>query len=106
MEVIHQNEVGYIGMCPCCGDIQMSMGNLVLSMTAQEFQEFCTHFDEIRKELHVNMTEDYFGSRYVVKTNIEGVFLSHSVREFERILELLDCAKVVMTCQAWVKIEE
>lgn len=93
IKTIHENSFGSISKCPCCEDIQVTLGNVVLTFSEEEYVEFDLFFDEIRRDFET--LEGKTAQKYIIRTNRNGLALSLTHQELEATLELFNFSKII-----------
>ena len=94
MNILHENNFGKIATCSCCGDMQVTLGNINFTFTKEEYVDFDSSFNQIR--ILVGKKEEMKNRIYIVLTNREGVALKLSYKELKSTIELLNLSNLIM----------
>jgi len=100
LEVLHENNFGHIAKCKCCGEIQVGLGNALLTFSEKEFQEFDYFFNDIRAYITSSNPDD---RKFTIQTKSKGVNLYLSYLELVNAVDLLDNAKIMMMVNGLLK---
>lgn len=95
INIIHENSFGHIAKCKCCDDIQIKFGNAILSFDENEFREFNSFFNEIRKDFELEVEDTK--SEYFVRTYLCGLTLSFTYYELQQAIELLALSNIMIS---------
>ena len=95
MNVLHENQFGYVAKCICCDDFQIKFGNIIIPFNEKEFREFDLFFEEVRQDFEYEVEDAT--SEYFIKTYLDGLTFSFSYRQLVHAIELLDFSKVMMS---------
>jgi len=98
--IIHKNPFGYISRCDCCSDIQLCLGNMVLVMTEEDFEDFKFTFFKLNDIETAPLHRDGRFKRYSMQTSFKDLTLSLSLREYEWTSDLLNLASLSIICNA------
>ena len=96
MKLLHKNYFGYVAKCKCCKDIQLGLGNVILTFTEQDYFDFGSFFDEIRENYKAIEDKNNFKKKYIISTGYNGVILSLSYKELEYTIELLNFSNIML----------
>jgi hypothetical protein len=97
MTVLHYNDFGNIAKCNCCQDIQLSLGNVILSFSEEEYHQFDSFFDEIRIDFEIEKPSKSCSKKYVIVTNHKGITLSLSYVDLSNTIELLNFSTLMLS---------
>jgi len=103
VKTIHKNEFGNLSKCSCCNEIQLSLGNVILTFSEEEYLEFDLFFDEIRRDVEALESNGKQSTKYIIRTNRQGVTLSLSHQELKKTIELLDFSKIIWTVNQLIR---
>lgn len=102
-ELLHQNEMGYVNCCLCCGEIQFCIGNLVSHTSRKGFENLHTAMDKLKSRIHENLMSMPDGERVLLRTPAEELLLSLSPEQYDLTLELFERAKVMLQVNELLK---
>lgn len=103
MEILHENDFGYISKCNCCDDLQLNFGNVIISLSEEEYLEFDTFFNEIRKDFNIEKEDVGFNRKYIIHSNLNGLTLSFSNKELQKTIELLNFSTLMLSVNELTK---
>jgi len=106
--LLHENNFGYIAKCNCCTEIKVSLGNIILSLTEQEFRDFDTFFDKIRIDFEKDKKnkDGQNNRRYYIKTYFNELILSFSYQELSETIELLNFSNIMLSVNKQMETNE
>jgi len=97
MVVLHHNFFGNISKCNCCNNLQLTIGNVIIPLTEEEYFEFDEFFDEVREDFKTEKKTNSKRKEYVVRTSVDNLILVFSYQELRATLELLTFATLMLT---------
>jgi hypothetical protein len=106
MKVLHHNDFGNIAKCKCCQDLQISLGNLILTFSEEEYYEFDSFFNEIREYVEGEKSNENCSRKYVIVTNKKGITLSLSYQELFNTIELLNFSTIMLSVNKLIGLSE
>ena len=90
LRIIHENRIGYIGVCPCCDEVQFCLGNVVSFMPKDAFMKLYHSFQKLNDQMEDRFLMMPNGKKITVLTPVENIILSFSKDEFLQAMELFD----------------
>ena len=90
LQIIHKNNTGYIGVCPCCEDVQFCLGNVISFMPKDAFLKLNCSFQKIFEKFEERFLIMPNGKKITVRTPVDNLLLSFSKKEFLQVIELFD----------------
>ena len=96
MKILHENAFGYVAKCKCCNDLQLGLGNIVLTFTEAEYKQFDLFFDEVREVFETEKNMKCSNQKYFIRTNYNGMVLSFTYQELRNTIELLNFSNVML----------
>ena len=90
--ILHQNEFGYVGKCPCCDEIQFSFGNVLSHVPLKGFIALNKGLNKKYKSIQSEMYKMPDGKKTLIQTSASEVIVSLSKKELETLIELFDQA--------------
>ena len=106
MKILHENEFGNIAKCRCCQELQLSLGNVLLTFSEEEYIQFDSFFNEIREDFATEKPTNNCNRKYVVVTNHQGLVLSFSYRELWNTIELLNFSSIMLSVNKLMSVSE
>ena len=106
MKVLHENKFGHIARCQCCQELQIKLGNVVLSFSDDQYSQFDNFFNEIREDIFTEKLCFKKNRRYVVVTNYKGVVLSLTHTELLDTIELLNFSTMMISVNEIMDLSE
>jgi len=106
MNVLHHNRFGNIAKCECCQDLQLSLGNVILTFSEEEYYEFDSFFNEIREDFETEKPNENCSKKYVIVTNHKGIILSLSFQELFNTIELLNFSTIMLSVNKLTSLSE
>ena len=97
MKVLHKNDFGYIAKCNCCNQLQLCLGNMIRTFTADEYAEFDLFFNEIRAYFSTEKNDKDPIRKYIIQTNLNGLILGFSYQELQDTIELLNFSNIMLS---------
>jgi len=97
MKILHENNFGHIAKCPCCEELQLNLGNVVLTFSENEYLQFDNFFDEIRADIAMDKSLVSSKRKYVIVTNHDGLVLSLTHAELLNTMELLNYSTIMIS---------
>lgn len=92
--VIHANQFGYVSRCNCCQDLQLCLGNVVLTLGKSDFTNFKRCFFELNDPTTVRLHRTGRIKRYSFHTSYSDLTLSLSKKEYRLTVDLLNLAEL------------
>ncbi len=105
MEILHENEYGHIAICDCCGDIQLCLGNVLMTLNQEEYQDFNRVFREISFYMDIRGSE-IMDRTFVVNTKNKDVKISFTYEDLAHTVELLNCSNLMMSVNELTRVNE
>ena len=90
LQIVHNNEFGYIGKCPCCNEIQFCLGNIVSFMPEPDFLKLYNSFRKIDDNVADRSLMMPNGKRIMLRTPVDNFLLSLSINEFRLVMDLFE----------------
>lgn len=106
MKILHKNNFGYIAKCKCCEELQLNLGNVLLTFSETEYLEFDNFFDEIREDMITEKSCKNSNRKYIVVTNCSGVVLSLTYSELLNTIELLNFSTIMISVSKLMNVSE
>ena len=106
MKILHENEFGNIAKCRCCQELQLSLGNVLLTFSEKEYIQFDSFFNEIREDFATEKPTNNCNRKYVVVTNHKDLVLSLSYQELWNTIELLNFSTIMLSVNKLMTISE
>jgi hypothetical protein len=106
MKILHENNFGHIAKCQCCEELQLNLGNVLLTFSEEEYLQFDNFFDEIRTDIFTDTSYINPNRKYVVVTNYKGVVLSLTHTELVNTIELLNFSTMMISVNKLMNISE
>jgi hypothetical protein len=97
MEILHKNKFGHIAKCQCCEELQLNLGNVLLTFSENDYLKFDNFFDEIRADIVTNKSRINSKKKYVIVTNYNGLVLSLTHDELLNTMELLNFSTIMIS---------
>jgi hypothetical protein len=97
-KVLHQNEFGFVSQCQGCGDMQIALGNFLLSLPMAQFSAFVSSVRAIEKNAQDRDASHqplYQFRPYLIKTPVYHLYVAFSEEEYSQALEVLSMAEVL-----------
>ena len=102
MKVLHENNFGYIAKCKCCSDLQLNLGNVIVTFSTKEYADFDLFFNEIREDFSLEI-EDGSSRKYIIRTNLNNLVLSLSYQELQDTIEILNFSNIMLSVNQLTK---
>lgn len=99
MKILHENDFGHIAKCPCCEELQVALGNVLLTFSESDYLQFDNFFDEIRADIvteKLSKNSKNSKRKYVIVTNYNGLVLSLTYPELLNTMELLNFSTMII----------
>jgi hypothetical protein len=96
MRILHNNNFGNIAKCTCCNDLQLTLGNVLISFTEEEYLDFDLFFDEVRIDFKNEIEKGDYNKDYVIRTNKDNLTLLFSYQELKDTIELLNFSTLML----------
>lgn len=106
MKLLHKNDFGNISKCKCCNELQLNLGNIILTFTEREYLEFDYFFNDIREDFATEEPSNNNEKKYVVVTNHKGLVLSLSYQELYSTIELLNFSTIMLSIHNLMSLNE
>lgn len=106
IKILHKNNFGNIAECRCCKELQLSLGNVILTFSEEEYIQFDNFFDEIREDFATEKPTQNNQKKYVIVTNYKGLVLSLSYRELYDTIELLNFSTIMLSINKLTNLSE
>lgn len=106
MKILHENDFGNVAKCKCCNDLQLSLGNILLTFSEEEYFLFDSFFDEIRQDFATEKPTNNCNRKYVIVTNHKGLVFSLSYRELSKTIELLNFSSMMLSVNKLMSVSE
>ncbi len=97
MKILHENDFGNIAKCHCCQELQLSLGNVILTFSEEEYLQFDNFFNEIREDFATEKPTPNEHRKYVVTTNHKELVLAFSYKELQDTIELLNFSTIMLS---------
>lgn len=97
MTILHENDFGNIAKCTCCEELQLTLGNVIICFSEEEYADFDTFFDEIRNDFKKEILTKSKFKKYVIRTNRDGLILNFSYKELKQTIELLNFSTIMLS---------
>lgn len=97
LKIIHKNKFGLIGICKCCGEFHVHIGNIILALNHEEFIAFEMLVDEVK--CYANITELYSGDKLMIRVDEHGFILSLTEKELTQTIELFEMSRVILSAK-------
>jgi hypothetical protein len=95
--VLHENKAGYIIQCKDCEEILISFGSIVTSVNEIGFINLHTALNNILEEIDLHTIEMHQEKKkVVVPTPLDNLHLSFNPKDFSKVIELFDQAKLML----------
>lgn len=94
LEIIHINDIGFIGKCKCCNEIQFSIGNIVSFISESTFHILHSTLRTIAQDIEANSMYLPHGKRIMLKTPVHNIMLSLTSAELFEVLDLFSKADI------------
>ena len=88
LNIISENEIGYVGMCPCCHEVQFSIGTIVSHMPIEAFRRLFHSFQKVQSGLREKLVNMPNGEKIILQTPVDNCFLALTVTEFQNAMVL------------------
>jgi|GEM_PF-5942945 len=105
-QILDENEMGWISKCNCCGEIQVSLGTVLLHLPEAEFRPFARSFIKVGNcpmqgsgIEHPRLGND----RVLIQTPVQNLHLSFSRKEFNKLAVLLEMGCLMLDTQNILK---
>ena len=96
MKILHHNDFGNIAKCSCCSDLQLTLGNVLVAFTEEEYAEFDEFFNEIREDFKSEVKTKSKKREYIIRTNKDDLILVFSYKELKETIELLNFSTIML----------
>ncbi len=96
MKILHHNDFGNIAKCKCCNDLQLTLGNVLIPFTEEEYVEFDEFFNEIREDFKDEVKTKSKKREYIIRTNKDDLILVFSYQELKDTIELLNYSTLML----------
>lgn len=106
MNVLHENDFGYVAKCTCYRDLKISLGNAILTFTEDEYVGFDSFLNEIRKVFDTENHQKLYHQNFMIKANSHGLVLSFSYQELKNTIELFDFANIMLSVHKLTTVYE
>lgn len=97
MTVLHENSFGNISKCSCCDELQLTLGNVIICFSEEEYADFDIFFNEIREDFKKENRTKSKSKKYVIRTNQNGLILNFSYKELKQTIELLNFSTIMLS---------
>jgi hypothetical protein len=95
-EILHQTDLGYVGKCPCCDEIQFAIGNLVSHLPTKGFVALLRAMIRVCESGEMNIMDMPNGERLLLRTSADEIMLSLTPIEFLDTIELFEQANLAL----------
>lgn len=96
LKILHENEMGYIGICPNCREIQIAVGNVLSHVSEEGFYRLYKGLTTTDVQLDHRISEMPDGQRIVLRTSAENMMISLSLFEYKATIELFNRAILML----------
>lgn len=102
-EILHHSEHGYVVHCPCCSRFQVAFGNLLLSLTAEEYDRL---FDALNAEQeNISPFEEEHRKCAYLCTPLPSLRMTFTPIELKQFCGLLGQAQIMQQVNSWLGLE-
>ena len=92
LHILFENEVGFVGKCPCCKEVRFGIGNVVSFMPEEGFIRLFRSLKKIDRQMERNLVEMPNGRKIMLRTPVDNFLLCLTPSEFKGVLELFSQA--------------
>ena len=89
LKTLHQNDIGYIGICENCENLHVEVGNFMSSICKQGFRAMVNDFQTKRRFRERHYVNTPTGAKILIRLS-ENSYISHTPEEFELVIELFE----------------
>ncbi|PCI93130.1 MAG: hypothetical protein COB15_16860 [Flavobacteriales bacterium] len=104
LKILHKNSFGNIAKCKCCNDLQVTLGNIIFSLTEEEFLDLDIFFDEIRRDFDLITNNETRTREYIIKFNFKDLVLAFSHKELQDTIELINYSSILLEVNKTIDI--
>ena len=91
-QTLHENNIGKVTKCNCCGKLQILLGTTLMTIAQQEFDSCFISLNKLAADLEKT---DHIQTIYL-RTPSDDVFISLSQKQFFEAVDLLKGASVLL----------
>lgn len=93
--MLHENEYGNVVLCNCCGDFQLTLGNVMLKMPAKGFQNLQLVLKAMLRDKVIQGRLRSSDQKLIIRTPSDNLFISVTPSEFNGLLDLIENALIM-----------
>jgi hypothetical protein len=89
LKTLHQNEIGYIGICENCDNLHIEVGNFLSCICKPSFKLMVKDFNNKKRFKERRYAQTPTGLKMLVRLT-DNSYMSHTPEEFESVVELFE----------------
>jgi hypothetical protein len=89
LRTLHQNEIGYIGICEECDNLHIQIGNFLSCISKSSFRLMLSDFNNKKRFRDRQSVNTPTGPKILVRLT-DNSYMSHTLEEFESVVELFE----------------